>query len=442
MVTALSRSLILGIIIYVLIVSVFFTEFSCPNMDFRARDTTWRAQLNDALQDSSGGDTGGCSGDMQAAMLKFRDLLSKRTRIWWNHEFLDKYIQNNLIPRGLRIQVFPSFPIQDDDFKAKWEELANVCSMGFLDLLKTQNKKTLTLLESEIEIIQLDLQKGLTGESLKKFNDELDVDLQKWAQETQATKTKKLKRDIQDKLTAHVYRWRHPPDRSRQLYRSMSRSRSRSTSIKSTVSVDDEASVQLSHPGGTLSSSSDPVTKRVVTRQSARKKTYTGRNFTDCSAGGLQVVNLSTHALTQPQLEVLSRGLTFSPTNPFNFFVALKDLHLFSRKLLLRKLHHKNISQESLTESEMEALRVLEDLLDEQTPPSRISLCFLCWLHVDSLVPLCGVDPSILDVRTHACVYYLLDLERISTFIIVSRHIDIMENADTPSCSGHSSITI
>ncbi|XP_073415943.1 uncharacterized protein [Dendrobates tinctorius] len=314
--------------------------------------------------------------------------------------------------------------------------------MGFLDLLKTQNKKTLTLLESEIEIIQLDLQKGLTGESLKKFNDELDVDLQKWAQETQATKTKKLKRDIQDKLTAHEYRWRHPPDRSRQLHRSMSRSRSRSTSIKSTVSVDDEASVQLSHPGGTLSSSSDPVTKRVVTRQSARKKTYTGRNFTDYSAGGLQVVNLSTHALTQPQLEVLSRGLTFSPTNPFNFFVALKDLHLFSRKLLLRKLHHKNISQESLTESEMEALRVLEDLLDEQTPPSRISLCFLCWLHVDSLVPLCGVDPSILDVRTHACVYYLLDLERISTFIIVSRHIDIMENADTPSCSGHSSITI
>ncbi|XP_077118610.1 olfactory receptor 6B9-like [Ranitomeya variabilis] len=47
---------------------------------------------------------------------------------------------------------------------------------------------------------------------------------------------------------------------------------------------------------------------------------------------------------------------------------ALKDLHLFSRKLILTKLHYKEASStETLTEMEVEALRNLQDLLDEQT---------------------------------------------------------------------------
>ncbi|XP_073446703.1 LOW QUALITY PROTEIN: uncharacterized protein [Dendrobates tinctorius] len=48
----------------------------------------------------------------------------------------------------------------------------------------------------------------------------------------------------------------------------------------------------------------------------------------------------------------------------------IKDLHLFSRKLLLRKLHAKRTSREMVSEVEREALRNLEELLDEQTAPS------------------------------------------------------------------------
>ncbi|XP_077112974.1 general transcription factor II-I repeat domain-containing protein 2A-like [Ranitomeya variabilis] len=44
----------------------------------------------------------------------------------------------------------------------------------------------------------------------------------------------------------------------------------------------------------------------------------------------------------------------------------MKDLNLFSRKLLLRKLHHKRDSCEMMSEIERETLHDLEDLLEEQ----------------------------------------------------------------------------
>ncbi|XP_077118930.1 uncharacterized protein LOC143775001 [Ranitomeya variabilis] len=145
--------------------------FPSTLMDFRARDRTWRAQLNEVFHDSIEGGNDGPSRELQETITRFKDLLHKRTRIWWNHEFLDKYIQKDLIPRGLRIQVFPSFPIEDEEFKGKWEDLINNCSKGFMVLLKQMNQKSLECMEIEIDGLQATLHKDMTGDSLKKLND-------------------------------------------------------------------------------------------------------------------------------------------------------------------------------------------------------------------------------------------------------------------------------
>ncbi|CAJ0960586.1 unnamed protein product [Ranitomeya imitator] len=82
---------------------------------------------------------------------------------------------------------------------------------------------------------------------------------------------------------------------------------------------------------------------------------------------GLEVINLSNHILSSDQLDVLQRGLTFSPTNKFDLFTATKDLYLFLRKLILKKLFEKDGQLSISDDAEREALMALEDLLDEQT---------------------------------------------------------------------------
>ncbi|XP_073403657.1 uncharacterized protein [Dendrobates tinctorius] len=357
--------------VHKIIFSVFFTVFLHHTMDFRARDQKLRALINDTLQDDTEGGSEGVSRAIQDTIKQFKDLLRKRTRTWWNHAFLEKY----LIPRGLRIQVFPSFPIQDDVFINNWETLANTCSRGFMELLKQMNQESLASIESEMETLQVTLRRDMASDALKKFNEEMDDLSQKWAQEIQSTKAKKFQRDVEDNKLAHMYKWCNPLDRSRPQYRSYSRSRSRSTSMRSNISGENE-NCSKNYPSAGPSGS-NPTTKRIMTRQTVKNKPNTGK--APQSQGGLQVLNLSSHILSKTQLEVLSRGLSFCPTNSFHFFTVMMDLHLFSRKLLLRKLHAKRTSREVMSEVEREALRTLEELLDEQSTPSAIFFwTYLC----------------------------------------------------------------
>ncbi|XP_073409346.1 receptor activity-modifying protein 1 isoform X1 [Dendrobates tinctorius] len=80
-----------------------------------------------------------------------------------------------------------------------------------------------------------------------------------------------------------------------------------------------------------------------------------------------KVVNLSEHTLSATQLDVL-KGLTVSPSSNIDPFTAVKDVHLFSRKLILRKLHFKAQSNDGFnTKEEIDALEILRSLEEENT---------------------------------------------------------------------------
>ncbi|XP_073531517.1 uncharacterized protein [Phyllobates terribilis] len=285
-------------------------------MDSRARDNTWFSQLNTTFNDTE------MSGPMddpttQDNVTKCKSLLKKRTHIWWNHAFLSKYIEKNRIPRGLNVQIFPSFPTLEESFKSKWESYADICSMGFMSLLKDTNQKTLDELEVEIETIQVSLIKELNSDALKKLNEDIDIEFQKRAKDIQTNKIRKFQRDLREKQTNTAYRWKNATDRSR--FRSSPYSRSRSTSAISSSSADEPTvSSQKTTDNGGLSAQS---ISRVQTRPSNRRNPLT--NQVSGTQGGLLIVNLSSHVLTAAQVEVLSTALSFSPTNSFDYFTAL-----------------------------------------------------------------------------------------------------------------------
>ncbi|XP_073430620.1 uncharacterized protein [Dendrobates tinctorius] len=335
-------------------------------MDQKAREKAWINKLNEVF----GGDQGVAvsSRETEDLTARLKNLCNKKTRIWWNKSFLERYVDKGLIPRGLRVQVFPSFSISDEIFRQKWEEVSSVCSKGYMELLIKSNEKTLSELEDEINHIQLELREKMHAQSLAKFNTELEEDFTKWEQDIVSSKTKKYQRDVNDFANNRAYRWRRIQGEFR------STRKTHHNSFSSASSVDEEVASN--------SSLLPFVGERLGTNKFGQKrgKTQTKRKMTPPqskekkSKGHLEVINLSDHKLTQPQLDVLSKGLTFVPSNKFNYFVAMKDLQLFLRKVVLCKLHFKpEDTDANLLTQEQEAINIREEL-ETGMPPSSTGL--------------------------------------------------------------------
>lgn len=110
-------------------------------MDLKAREKSWRVQLDEVFKDESTFSGLAARGKASETQNALKIALHKRLKIWWNKAFLEKYLQRNLIPRGLRIQVFPSFPVEDETFTERWEDVCTNASGKFMELLIGHNKK-------------------------------------------------------------------------------------------------------------------------------------------------------------------------------------------------------------------------------------------------------------------------------------------------------------
>ncbi|XP_072010823.1 uncharacterized protein [Engystomops pustulosus] len=203
-------------------------------MDFSAREQSWLVQANQVFgSEPITLETEG-QRDVCASQSHLKSLLHKKTRIWWNKISLEKYIQQGLVPRGLRIQVFPSFPVEDEDMISKWEANCTECSMKFMGLLIELNKKTLTEIDAEIDTVRKTLVESMTKDSLMTFNQRLDEDFKEWEKKIQETKAKKYTRDVMDFQQKRMYRWRKP-----HFTLFNRRSMSRSSSFSSNASLND-----------------------------------------------------------------------------------------------------------------------------------------------------------------------------------------------------------
>ncbi|XP_069588361.1 uncharacterized protein [Ranitomeya imitator] len=315
-------------------------------MDIRARDTAWLSTIDTVF----GGDTVQVdineSGQKTELKNSMKYLLKKRTRTWWNRASLEKYLAKGLIPRGLRVRIMPSFPVEDTLFRTKWEEVCDQCSKSLMDLLIGNNKKSLEMFDMDIENTRKKLIEVLTPSELEALNKDIDTQFQIWEKEVKDVKTKKFQRDLNDFKSGTVYRWRPTTMRGYD--------KTRSSSFSSMSSRDDE---------GEQGASSYVYNLR---KNNYRRKGNNRNRRTEKPSSKLQVINLSDTPLSETQVDVLSLGLTFSPVSPFDSFLAVKDLHLFARKLVLKKLHDKSDRSEEWSNEELETLAALEELLEEQ----------------------------------------------------------------------------
>ncbi|XP_069618219.1 uncharacterized protein [Ranitomeya imitator] len=186
-------------------------------MDYKSRDTSWLSQISTIFGDNSDktNDIVNSPDNCEADRQQLKDLLFKRMKTWWNSKTLEQYLQRRFIPRGLRVQVFPSFVVEDLTIVKKWEEACQSCSKTFLELLISLDQKKLEVIESQIRIIQDKLKEKMSIVELTAFEVDLDKSHAKWEQDLKKMKAQKFQRDQADYQQNKVYRWRRSQNQSR-----------------------------------------------------------------------------------------------------------------------------------------------------------------------------------------------------------------------------------
>ncbi|XP_069596909.1 uncharacterized protein [Ranitomeya imitator] len=331
-------------------------------MDFKARELSWQGQINAVF---SNGNTNIVVTDglqFDDLFKNIKNLTYKRTRAWWSKAFLENYIQHQLIPRGLRIHVTPAFPVTDEGFIKSWEGVCNTASKQLMELLVQYNSQNISNIDKLLDEVYVKAKNCLSAEQLSSMDGLLEKQMDQWIKDIQTTQKSKLIRDQRDFSSGKIYRWR------KQQQDGNTRDRFDST-------TSNLAPVNVS--GASSSASVSTLASMASTPKRKREPRYTPakRNYRPNADNNLKVINLSNHVLTESEINVLKKGLTFCPTAQFDKFIAIKDLHLFARKLMFKKhFHNEELFKLFPTEAEQEALETLEELAQEHNEPLGASI--------------------------------------------------------------------
>ncbi|CAJ0966054.1 unnamed protein product [Ranitomeya imitator] len=326
-------------------------------MDYRAKEKTWLGQMDQVFGDVATATQQPIDRKWEDLCVSIQSLLIKRTKLWWNRAFLERYISNKLIPRGLRVKVIPAFPVDDEMFVTNWEEACSNCSGVFMQLLIGLNTKTISDLDKSIDLAQTELKTGCPAEKIQTFNHELEKLLDSTVKKIHESQTSKFNRDVRDFRNKSVYQWRKQSPNSTQIMRTSSH-----TSISSLSDQSDAPSMSMVTRSGVSNKKQSDYTFHPYRRRDPSPIEYRRKDN--------KVINLSHHTLSKTDLSLLSKGLSFSPVMGFDTFTAIKDLHIFARSLLFKRhFYDDSLHQLFPTEEEQAALRILEDLSIEHNLP-------------------------------------------------------------------------
>lgn len=121
----------------------------------------------------------------------------KRMRFKLHHDTLKKYIELDLIPKGLRLQLSPSYGHDDPEFVTQWNNILHQCSLRILDLLVEHCSKKVNFTDTLLSELHGKLERRCNNrEELNSVKTKLDSMLTKKQEKVQRMKDKKLKRDV------------------------------------------------------------------------------------------------------------------------------------------------------------------------------------------------------------------------------------------------------
>lgn len=95
---------------------------------------------------------------MNSLFLQLKTLVENKVSLFWQIENFKHYIQEDINPLGLRVQIFPTLDNLDTTFKKRWENNLQQCTKTMMRLLIEEYRKRTAALEKEFEEVYTKLE--------------------------------------------------------------------------------------------------------------------------------------------------------------------------------------------------------------------------------------------------------------------------------------------
>lgn len=139
---------------------------------------------------------------------QFENLKKKQIQYNLHTLTLIEYLKTKRIPRGLRLNIRPTFCREDKNFCERWFQVLNKCSLDLIALTIEGIQSHLTTLDKSILDTEAKLKETLNPTELTSFLETTNITLDNYRSETLKIKLNKYRRDLTDYEEGRVYSWR------------------------------------------------------------------------------------------------------------------------------------------------------------------------------------------------------------------------------------------
>ncbi|CAJ0927892.1 unnamed protein product [Ranitomeya imitator] len=287
---------------------------------------------------------------------------------------LGQYYKEHKIPRGLRSHIRPNLFLNNSTFCTRFTMISNKYAMDVMllniEYLQLEVKK----LQSSVNENEKKIQDVLNKEDWTIFKDKIEKDLIKFRGDLEEMKRKKWSRDSSDYESGQVYAWQN--DNIKTPWRKRGHSFYKETYNNNVIWCTNK---YISHRlDGRSGKRKRRGGKRHHRQQKEIGKNQTPKTTEPEEKGTELVINISQKVLSDMEISVLSKGLSFSPCSHMDWFQLQLDLGQFFRMLKLKEWFSDKefISKERTSELDLQRVGLLKESNFAPTTTSSVIEAF------------------------------------------------------------------
>ncbi|KAJ1101388.1 hypothetical protein NDU88_006456 [Pleurodeles waltl] len=135
---------------------------------------------------------GGSELKLQLLHEKMEKLLRKEISKWWEIESLQKYIDVERVPRGLRIYTIPTYEDPDPDMLEEWAKNSKNSSLNMMKILIKYAIKDRKKILEEIEKVSTEIVSLTSEDAMEEFKKNLEKKLSSFEADIMSKKQRKF----------------------------------------------------------------------------------------------------------------------------------------------------------------------------------------------------------------------------------------------------------
>lgn len=142
--------------------------------------------------------------EISGLFVRLKNLMVSELHLQWDIAFLEQYTKEQMVPRGLRWDIYPQQGELDVDL---WYKYFNESGLKLISFLVERKQVRLSLLDKEIREIRDKLTPSSGNPEYISLSTGLKTHLEKEEKDQRSKKQKKYNRDVSDYATQLVFNW-------------------------------------------------------------------------------------------------------------------------------------------------------------------------------------------------------------------------------------------